>query len=110
MALIFTVRTFLRLPVSHGFIGIITFASSVQSFLLPSVAIFVNTLPCSNLSLYSFHSSQWAFGAYMLEEQVCFPRMNRVLVFGGETLHYSIAMMSFCYIINDVMDLPQNYK
>ena len=31
----------------------------------------------------------------MLWEQVCFLIMNRVLVFGGETLHYSIAMMSF---------------
>ena len=31
----------------------------------------------------------------MLQEQVCFLITNRVLVFGGETLHYSIAMMSF---------------
>ena len=39
-------------------------------------------------------------------EQVCFPIMNRVLVFGRETLHYLIGMMSFCCINNDVMDLP----
>ena len=39
----------------------------------------------------------------------CVPDCNRVLVFGGETLHYSITMMSLCCIINDVMDLPQNY-
>ena len=32
---------------------------------------------------------------YMLWEQVCFPIMNRVLVFGRETLHYSIVMTSF---------------
>ena len=47
---------------------------------------------------------------HMSLEQVCFPMTNRVLVFAGETLHYLIAMMSFHYIINDVMDLPQNYK
>ena len=43
---------------------------------------------------------------YVLWEQVCFLIMNRVLVFGGETLHYSIVMMSFCCLINDIMDLP----
>ena len=36
----------------------------------------------------------------------CVPDCNRVLVFGGETLHYLIAMMSLCYIINDIIDPP----
>ena len=40
----------------------------------------------------------------------CVPDCNRVLVFGGETLHYSIMMLSLCCITNDIMDLPQNYK
>ena len=30
--------------------------------------------------------------------------------FGGKTLHYSIMMMSLCYITNDVISLSQDYK
>ena len=64
LALIFIVKTFFRLPVSHGLVGIVTFASSVQSSFLLSVAIFVNYVPGSNLSLCSFHASQCTFCAY----------------------------------------------
>ena len=61
LALIFTVRPFLRLPVSHGFIDIVMLANSVQSSFLLSVAIFVNSFPGSSLSLYSFHPSSAHF-------------------------------------------------
>ena len=64
LALIFTVRIFFKLPVSCGFLGIVIFASSVQSSFLLSVAIFVYSFPGSNLSLNIFHSSQYAFYAY----------------------------------------------
>ena len=64
LALIFIVKNFHRLPVSCGLVGIVTFASSVQSSFLLSVAIFVNSFPGSNLSLFSFHTSQCTFCAY----------------------------------------------
>ena len=30
--------------------------------------------------------------------------------FGGKILHYSIMMMSLCYITNDIISLSQDYK
>ena len=64
LALIFIVSTVHRFPVSCGLVGIVTFASSVQSSFLLSIAILVYSFPGSNLSLFLFHTSQCTFCAY----------------------------------------------